>query len=341
MRVMRRNINYFAQHLARYYLNIDDYGFPFVLYFVYSIAGNETVALYLALAFNSGVIALSTYYLYKLLIILNIKLALSRFFSACWGFSPFLFVTAAVGLKENFFCLLILSSFYYMYRYKMKRDIYSLLLCLFTILCCIFFRYAIPVMLIISFAILLLVDWKNRKRVLIFLFMLLFAGSLALNIIFTYIFPVSLDFVLEVTQGRMRGTSGSAFFKWATLIISALIGPFPNFNRLNSYAILFNGGLLFKVLFSFPLWIGIWRIIKSFDYRYYPVVAYVGMGLIMVILSGVSLDMRYQITFFPVMLPMIVYGISNEVKRNLLKTKMLYGSYFFLSVFLIIIYNNR
>jgi hypothetical protein len=90
------------------------------------------------------------------------------------------------------------------------------------------------------------------------------------------------------------------------------------------------------MLISLPLFAGIWHIVKSHNYRYYALMAYIGMGLIMLVLSGVSLDMRYQLTFYPIMLVVIAYAFQEwKIK------KLTYYFYALLSGGLIIVYNFR
>jgi hypothetical protein len=342
MNVMRKDLDYFVMYLTSQYKNIDDYGFPTILYIIYTIAGTEASALNLTLLFNTLAITLSTYFLYKLLILLRFQAGISCFLSACWGLFPFLFVIAAVGLKENFFCLFILLSFYYMYKYKKQRRISSLVLSFMGIICTYFFRIAIPFMIIISFVILIMANSKWRKNIFIVLFILLIAGTICMKILFSYIFPVSLESLLfRVIANRANGISNNLIISFAVLIATSLIGPFPNFSNAiqdggERYWIVYNSALLFKVIVSFYILVGIWRIIKTYNFRYYSILAYIGMGLLLLVLSGVALDMRYQITFYPIMIPIIAYAFKGRKISNLL-----YSFYIIVSSGLVILYNIR
>jgi hypothetical protein len=254
----------------------------------------------------------------------------------CWGGFPFLSVTAAVGLKENFFCLFIVTSFYFMYKYKKSKNIFSLVFAFISIFCCSFFRMAIPLMIIISLMILLMVNKKNSKKILVTVFVIFVIGVICLDIIFAFVFPYSLGHLLAVTFHRASKASNNIWVFWVALVVSSFIGPFSNFSKAVGYALLSNSGLLFKTLISFPLLVGIWHIIKTYNYQYYALIAYVGMGFIMVGLSGASLDMRYQVTFFPFMLSIIAYAFQKQKINNLI-----YYSYIILSCAIIILYNYR
>jgi hypothetical protein len=336
LRTMGKDFAYFIKYLSTRDTNIDDYGYPFILYTLYSIAGSEEAGLNFTILINALVITLSTFYLYKLLLLVNIRVANSCFWSACCGFFAYFHVRAAVQVKENFFLLFIIFSFYYMYEFKKRRKTSSLILCFLCTACCYFFRMAIPVMIIISFLILLMSNSKNRKKILLVLLAIMIIGSMSLNIIFSYIFPFSLAHIIEVAVVRALAKSNNLFFAFSVGIAAALVGPFPNFNRAGILAILYNSGILFKMLISFPLLAGIWYIVKSYNHRYYAMVAYIGMGLIMVVLSGVSLDMRYQLTFYQIMLVVIAYAFQEwKIK------KLTYYFYALFSVGLIIVYNFR
>jgi hypothetical protein len=333
--VMRKSFKEFLQYMFAHNYMIDDYGFPIILYFVYSLAGNEQAALFIMLIVNALAITLSTYYLYKLLRLFCIKNSYIHFFCAVWGFFPYQSVTSSIGLKENVFCVFVIASFYYMYKYKQHKKFLYFLLCLFFIFCCYLFRLAIPVMILLSFILLLLVKAKNAKKVVIILVVGLVAGLFSLNILMTYFFSNPLGRVLAISNARFSEAGISGAGAWMSQIIAALIGPFPNFNRLKSFSMIHNSGSMLKVVYSFPFWVGIWYVLKTLNYKYYAIIAYAIMGMAMLILSGVALDIRYQITFFPIMLPIIAYACQQGIN------KISYYGYTILSVVLIIAYNTR
>jgi hypothetical protein len=94
------------------------------------------------------------------------------------------------------------------------------------------------------------------------------------------------------------------------------------------------------MLISFPLLIMTWHTIKTYNYHYYPMLAYVGMGIIVIgFFSTVSLDMRYQITFFPLILPIAACFFQRSTKA--ISLKLLYGSYIVCLTGLIVFYNHR
>jgi hypothetical protein len=218
---------------------------------------------------------------------------------------------------------------------KKDKGILSLSLTLVCMLCCWYFRVAIPPMLVIAFIVLLIVRYKNRREVLISLFICFFFGIFALGAVFTYIFPVSLEHIIWVTGNRISAKGSNLLFGWIVNIAGALVGPFPTFNRAANDALLVNVSLLFKLQISFALLIGIWRILKSYSHRYYALMVYVSLGVIMLILSGTSLDMRYQITFFPLMLVIIAYAFQKKIN------KIFYNMYIAASFVMVLIFNSR
>jgi hypothetical protein len=333
---MRKNFEILKKEVEKYpRLNIDDYGLPIMLWFIYSIAGNEYFGQYLAIIFNALVVSLSTLYLYKTMLFLKIKPFYSRFFCAVFGFFPFFNIISANGaMKENLFCFLIILFFYYMYKYKFKREFASLMLCLFFIFPCILFRLVIPVMMLITFFIQLFSSEKNKKIVIIFLVICFVFGVIFLDLIIMSLFSKFLSSNLKFALDSKF--YGSVWFRWLVQVVSVLFGPFPNFNRSLVFGIMYNSGLFFKVMFSFYLLLGICNLVKNLEYDYYPVVIYVLMGMFFCSVWGVALNMRFQITFFPLMLLIMAYAIQ-ECKLN----KIMYYIYAIFSSGLIIAYNIR
>jgi hypothetical protein len=157
-------------------------------------------------------------------------------------------------------------------------------------------------------------------------------------IFFTLIIPFSFSFMemlLMQNQAFIQTFGSTAFFRFI-LFLAMLFGPFPNFSRTpGSYGIMHNSDLLYKVILSFPLWIGAWKIFKTFNYKYYAMVIYVILGLLAITLYGMSLNFRYQVTSYPLMLPIIAYAFNRKIKKNH------YYSYMLFSVAIIMMYNNR
>lgn len=328
--------DYVSYILSIDFMKFDDLGYTTFCYIVYNLFGNAEVARNVMLFVNALFITFSSLFLYKLMVVLSIKKTYARFLGGVWGFFPFFSVTSAVGLKENIFCFFVIGAFYFMYSYKENKFFISLFLFFVFILMCAFFRIAVAFMLFLSFIIIILTNEKNKKGILM-VFLLFFLIGISLLSILINMMGRSWEILLATTNDRFKSMGGgSNSFKWGVQIMSAFIGPFPNFSRAVSYGFIHSAGLLFKVIISFPFILGVYYVVRDLEYRYYPLLAFVFMGMVMLVIAGVALDMRYQVTFFSMMLPIIALSFS---KRCFFRS--LYGIYICCIIFTIMLYNMR
>lgn len=317
--------------------NIDDLGYPTILYLVYNLCNDETASLNFMIFLNAAVIMVSAFYFFRFLRLLAIDKKTTCIYTSVWGFSPFLSTIAAVGLKENIFCLLVIMAFYYMYRYKNSGGVSNLILALVSIVACYFFRVALALMLVISLFAIFVANEKNRKKLLWIGLAGMVVGLVFIDIILARFTHMSLSQVLEMSNSRFGVVSDNSSFNWMTQVVGALMGPFPNFNRTNGYAIIFNGALIVKVLLSYHFILGMWYVMRGYVYKLYPMMVFIFMGFVMWILSAVSLDMRYQITFIPIIFALC--AIMDSEKRIKLDWK--YYAYVVMATMVIILYNGR
>lgn len=317
--------------------NIDDLGYPTILYLVYNLCNDEVASLNFMLFLNAAIITFSAFYFFRLLRLLDVDKRNACIYTSLWGFSPFLATIAAVGLKENIFCLLVIMAFYYMYRYKTSGGMGNVVLALVSIAACYFFRVALALMLVISLMALFVANERNRKKLLWIGLAGMAAGLVFLDVILVKFTYMSLSQVLAVSNSRFGNVSENASFNWMTQVVGALIGPFPNFNRTNGYGIIFSGALMMKVLLSYHFMMGMWYVMRNYMYKLYPMLVFVFMGFVMWIIAAVSLDMRYQITFIPLIF--VLCAIMDSEKKVKLDWK--YYVYIFMATAVIIFYNGR
>ncbi len=317
-------------------LNVDDVGMTSIVYFIYKLFGvgdNGQTAL---LLLNSLILLLSSIKINKIMMLYSIQ-HMTRFFCLMvFGCFPFLSVIAAVGLKENFFVFLIVSAFYYMLHYKYTGSRNDLLLfflfCFFALL----FRKAIFAILLIVLFLFLIAENCNKKKLLYMILLGSVVGVLLLNVILIAIFDKPLEQILATSGARSESVSMNETLKWTTQVIAVLFGPFPSMNRTIQYGLIHSSGLLLKMFLNFFMIASLIDIIRTYDYMKYPLLVYFLTSAMMFILSFVALDMRYQITLFPLMIPLIAYAIQNIRLRS--------GLFFMYSLFvigLVFFYNNR
>ena len=315
---------------------LDDQGMSFVIYFVYKIAGSAIAAQYLLLFINAFVITGCAWRLDGIMRYFQIERKLRRFCVAVYAFFPFLSLTAGVGLKENFFLFIIISAFYYMFRYKetkyRKYLLFTVIFCILTI----FFRLATFAMMIISLFICLIGTEKNGKGLMRLMILGAVVGALAMSILLTVLFGRNLEAFLTIAASRTGQVSEGvgSIGSWVIGFLAVFLGPFPNFSKLSEYALVHSSGVLMKGVLGFPILMGMIYYSRKYITKFYPLLVYFLMNTLMVVLVGVSLDMRYQIPFFPLALP---YAARYLQDRKL----KLYFLYYIAFLFILIFFYNR
>lgn len=312
--------------------NLDDFGFSSFVIVVYKIFGSD-LGREVLLIINSLCTTFTSFLLYKICKYFNLGVYYARVGSAIWGFFPFIFVTSSVGLKENIFCTLIVCSIFYIQKFKICSTREYLFKALIFIFSTFFFRFVISLMLLIYFIINIISNSQNSKRVLIFIvassLLAIFLGAFLIEAIT----GISMDEVVAIAEYR-SGMMDSAVSGQSIQLISAFFGPFPNFTRYVQYGIYHSAGLLFKDILSIFCLLGILTTFKNFNYRFYGICFYYIMGILMLVVGGVALDMRYAITFFPAFIILTILGIRNF--------KMTQLSYIFdFGIFLLILFYNQ
>lgn len=283
-------------------LNIDDFGFSSVVYFIYRLFSPEA-GRWILLLFNSILTVWMSHNMYRTCILLHFDFRKAMFATSVLGLFPFLFVTSAVGLKEVVFCFLISGALYYTYKWRHDKKVLSLFTACAFITLTLFFRTAIAAMLAMVLLCSAVSNENNKLRLLV---LFLFGAVLTVFVLdwaMQTIFGKSLEFILAVTQGRnlvfedraLEAGADSGYFVQA---LGGLFGPFPNFTRYVQYGILHSSGLLFKCILGALAFRSVYFVVRRLDYIFYPVLLFLFLGLLMRILCGVALDMRYDITFF-------------------------------------------
>ncbi len=328
----------YLDYLNAIHTHIDDLGMTSIVYWIYRIFGAGFSGQNALLVANAVTIAASAYPLDGIMRNVGISLSVRRFCTAAYCCMPFLSLTAAVGLKENFFVFVILEAFCFLLRYQETRDVRHLLFALFFAACTLFFRIAIFAMLIISVAIALIARESNKKGLLRWIFIGVLGGSLLLSFVVGILYGKDIEAVLAVTESRAKSSIKSigGTLTWIVSGLSVIFGPYANFVKMIQYAIVHSSGLLLKGVMGYPMLVGLWIAIRQYSWRYYTLLTYFLLHAIMVVVCGVSLDLRYQITLFPLTLPFILKSWQ-ERKNN---------RFFFLVYFVVLFgltwfYNKR
>lgn len=280
--------------------NLDDLGFCSIMYFVVKPFGNDTVSIATFLILiNSIIYIIGVYYFFKLCIILLKDENKVYIATALWAGFTRLVTTSAGGAKEVIFTALIILAMYHIYEYKERHTTFSLAKALLFICTCLFFRFAICYALILSLLTIVFTN-ENNKRTIIKLafFLLLFSGTI-LSVLLPILTGMSFEHIQWVTGNRMSRVRADSLTMALFPSLSLFLGPFPNMDRTNITGFMYGFSLLLKDFIS-PYFISaIYGIIRNFSYQFYPLLVFIICNLMMLLVSGVTLDIRYHITYMP------------------------------------------
>lgn len=278
----------------------DDLGYFFFLWTINKIYPDINFVIYCAIFLNVIALYISSVFLYKLQMLLTGSDFLSRFTSLFYSCSAFLVITTANGLKEVIFLTFIIISVYYIYKLKNKFSFRSLLIFFFSSFFCLFFRTAVFYMLMVTLIVAFTANMISKKMFLV----IILVGFGLVYVLLPYVIDNFMDTTIEdvtrVAEHRIniRGYNKSIVSQ-ITPIISAIFGPYPNFDRTGAYAFVHSLTPFMKCFFGFAFLSGLYTVIKETKSEYYPLLTYVFMSVYMTVLAGVSLDIRYHFTYFP------------------------------------------
>jgi hypothetical protein len=308
---------------------IADYGFPFVRFFIFKLAGSrETGILFMVIA-NTVSVAIGSWYLYKLSLF-SLEKNSSKIVALFWGLNSCSVVINVMGCKESIFTTLLIIAMYqlYYYYYK-KKDIFHFFLSIICIMATIFFRIYLAVFFLIIMLFRPLYSEKYKGVALL--------AVVLLTGITTYIsYFVSSEFpVLNRLLINQQAKSDTLFVN----MITGFLGPYPNFLQSQDPNSFFWGPYSgFKAFFSFFALYGGWYILKNQITKLYPMFFFVFFNILLVIGTVRSFDYRFVYTMIPFFFILMLYGIN----RFQFKYKALFSSLYFSFIFLLVFnYNLR
>ena len=313
--------------------NRDDLGFFSLTYLFARVYNSEVFIAYGMLVLNVVLLYFSSYYLYRLAKLLDIEEWIARLVAVIWCTFPFLTMTMASGLKEVVFCSLIVLAVYNMYRYKERKRMKSLIGVVFFVVSCLFFRTAIFYLLVFTFILVLWANERNGKKLLA----LGLVACAAMSFILPYLLSMmgyAMESVTATADARMSSRGASSTVTGVLPYIAAVLGPFPNMNRTDSYGFMHGYAIFLKCCMSGFFVVGVFRVIKRVDVKWFPLLLFIIGNLLMLIVSGVTLDMRYHITYIPFF---FLLACSNCYGKG----SSLYGMYLLCLLFVIWKYNSR
>lgn len=290
----------FVRSLYSQYFYADDLGYFSIVYLFYQIYPDKDFVVYGIIVLNFILLYVSSGYFYKLSKQLCGSEGASKLIVTLWSASPYLMLIICNGMKEVFFTSIIIFSVYNIYRYKANKSLLNLVGAFGFAILCLFFRSAVFYMLLAMFVVILTMTNKNKKLYFIIIITALATFQIVIPFIIENVIGVSLDIIIKTATWRIeRSAAGQASYAGYLPLLAAIFGPFPVFDRPGIYSIEFSQAVFVKDVLGLSFFLGVYDKIKRLDIVYMPIIIYIIFNIFMLITAGVTLDIRYHMTYLP------------------------------------------
>lgn len=336
------DFSYFFVWLTMHLEALDDWGFPSLVWFLYHVFGD--CGSYALLFLNAFVIAFGARRLYYLSCnFLNNEYALMV--ALLWGIMPFSVTTAASGLKENFFLFVIISFFYYLYRYKSEKKLFLLAIVLLYIAGIFLFRFATGCAAIICLLSIFFINCnfiRNNLKTILLLFVIICVTLLPLFA--EKIAEAKGDSIENISEGASRRTEeAGGIVAFCINSISALIGPIPTFISKDSgkltYITRYSFSPYVKIFISFFFYYALWHMYKRKQLCCLPMIIFIAINILMITFAFFALHVRYHWPHMPLFLIISAIGIYEYQKSK--HAHHIFMLYTMACVSLILIFNFK
>lgn len=335
------DIRTFFVWLVASYGSLDDWGFPLIVWGVYSLFGK--VGDIVLLLLNVFFITFGSKSLYKLSNFFISKDS-STLISLFWGLSPFAVCTAAGGLKENFFAFFVIRFFFNLISYK-KGNKDRFLLIAIDLFGIFLFRLSVGYAGILClFFYFLLRSSAIRKNIKSLLVITIAIGGLVFPVVLNQIAGqrgLSAESVLASSSNKAENVGGAVGY--AVNTAAALIGPFPTFasgdeEKIN-YITRYSFTLYLKLILSFFFFYALGVAVKKKSVMTYPLFFFVFVNMLMLIIAFFALNVRFHWPHIPLFFMLAAYGLE-EYKKNV-KTQGILVGYLLIGFMIVFLYNIR
>lgn len=290
----------FIHSIYNQYFFLDDIGYFTLVYVFNRLYPDVNFVVYGIVILNLIFLYFSSVYFYKLSKLMGINDSASKLIVILWSASPFLMLVITDGLKEVIFTSIIILAVYNIYQFKKSRNLVNLFGALAFAILCLFFRTAVFYMLLVMFTVLLTMTEKNKRVYFITVVLLLALFQVIIPFVIEKIFGISFEMIIKAAMWRTETrTAGQASYAGYLPLLGAIVGPFPVLDRTAIYSIEFSQAVFVKDVFGLSFFLGVYDKIKRLDINYMPIIIYVIFNIFMLITAGVSLDMRYHMTYIP------------------------------------------
>ncbi len=325
---------------VKYYLQdmgTDDLGMVLVLYPLYKLVESNIILNLFYLFVN----LITAYSIFK---IANNFMSQKYAFlsSVAYSLSSFVLFFHCTGLKESFMVMLTILSFDFYYRFINSKNILYLILSLIFISAIMLFRPAISVFIVTAIGLSILISGETKKGIKIIAFL-----------IFIVIFAVAGDSIMaeidDYTSGGIDGLiyartiQGSIInglpFTYAVNTLSQVIGPMPTIISYKKVLTMFyTSGLIYRVLLSFPFWLGIFYIYKQRIYNLYPLTLFIIFEMFGLVFLIDGLELRKAMPHIP-MVFIVAFWFLDKYDRGLIQMERekRFQTFFYISMLILVI----
>lgn len=300
MKYCDRSYPDFVNAIYNQSFHVDDLGYFSLFYIFYNIYPDNNFIVYSIVLLNLVFLYVSSFYFYKLSKQLCGSDNASKLIVILWCASPYLMLVICNGMKEVFFTSIIIVAVYNIYKFKATKNLFNLAGAFVFATFCLFFRTAVFYMLIATFVVILTMTQRNKKLYFIIIISVLATFQIITPFIIEEIMGVSLEIIVKATAWRIeRSAAGQASYAGYLPVLAAVLGPFPIFDRAAIYSIEFSQAVFVKDVLGLSFFLGVYDKIKRLDINYLPIIIYIVLNLLMMIFAGVTLDIRYHMTYLP------------------------------------------
>lgn len=276
----------------------DDFGYSTIIYVFFNLFQSYTFVAYMLVVLNAVCMYFSLISIYRIMRLFNSDDFISKVGAILYGTSPYILVNISNGLKETVFVFIIIKAMEYVVLTNKTRDLRYLLMSVFLAFFCLFFRTAVFFIFLFTILVAYRINKTNVRFYMILFIIVAISISVVLPMIMTALLDVSLEDMQKINEARMSNIVEKNF-KTTLSLLAAILGPFPNYDRCAGYAFTYSTMLLFKNILSPFIVFPVFNAVKLKDYKYIPMIIFIILIMLMDVVAGVSLDMRFHMPYIP------------------------------------------
>ncbi len=250
------------------------------------------------------------------------------------------------GLKESMMVFLIIFAYHNYYKFYINKKFIFLIYFAISVFLLVFFRPVISVFIVLSIASGVIFGQKMSASKIAFIAIIIIifiAGSAFLiEQRDKYITFNNTDelIAMKESEGMIKGTPTFTFMVNA---IASLLGPFTTVNPdVKIILSFYTSGLIFKSLFSFAFFYGIFLVIKSRYKDMYPIIIFPLLEIISLVMLFEALELRKSLPHFPFIYIIAFYALNQIINYSKLRKKRIntINAVFVFMIFILTVYWN-